>query len=190
MLTNRTMPTGVFFFLHTIPGVKLSAQDEQLIGERYGHLLPRLVISITEQEVLSPDCLREKLIFFHGHGSRIAIHEYGAGPDSALALKLTDAEIVKLDMAYVHGIDTDGDKQDRVRALMALAREHGAAVLAQGVETREEMRMLIRLGVDYLQGYFLGQPQYQPMNVDKQLKREIRRATESAEDAPDSGHEN
>lgn len=189
MLTNRTMPTGVFFFLHTIPGVKMSAQDEQVLSERYGHLLPRLVISITEQEVHSPDCLRQKLIYIREHGARIAIHEYGSGPDSALALEQTGAEIVKLDMACVHSIDTDGDKQARVRALMTLAREHRAAVLAQGVETREEMRTLIRLGVDYLQGFFLGQPQYRPLNVDKQLKREIRRAVEGTEDASDGGPE-
>ncbi|MEA5144737.1 MAG: EAL domain-containing protein, partial [Candidatus Limiplasma sp.] len=102
-----------------------------------------------------------------------------------MALMQINADIVKLDISFVHNVDTDPDKQALIQNLIRYARERGIAVLAEGVETREEMRTLIRFGVDYLQGYYLGAPQYQPMNPDKMLRREIRRIAGRADAGPD-----
>lgn len=182
---NRATPPNAKFFLNSIANQSLLDDDERTIAELYGSLLPRLVIEVTEGERNNEECTRHKLDFVHRHGGEIAIDDYGTGYNSEMALMQINADIVKLDISFVHNVDTDPDKQALIQNLIRYARERGIAVLAEGVETREEMRTLIRFGVDYLQGYYLGAPQYQPMNPDKMLRREIRRIAGRADAGPD-----
>ena len=174
LMGNRSTPPNVLFFINSIANQVLNSEDEELIETRYGSLLSRLVIEVTEGEKNDKSCTQRKLTFVHSHGGRIAIDDYGTGYNSEMALMQMNADIVKLDISFVHGVDTDKDKQTLIQNLISYAKQRGIAVLAEGVETRDEMRTLIRFGVDYLQGYYLGQPQYQPMNPDKLLLREIR----------------
>lgn len=175
MMQNRATPPGAMFFINSVANQQLAAEDERLVEERYGGFLSRLVIEVTESERSEKAYTDRKLAFIRAHGGKIAIDDYGTGYNSEVALIQIGADIVKLDISFVRGVDTDTDKQALIRNLISYARERGIAVVAEGVETREEMRTLIRFGVDYLQGYYLGQPQYQPMNPDKLLRREIQR---------------
>jgi EAL domain-containing protein (putative c-di-GMP-specific phosphodiesterase class I) len=59
-------------------------------------------------------------------------------------------------MTLVRGIDTDPPRQEVVRAINALALGMGAAVIAEGIETDRELRVLSDLGVRYGQGYYFG----------------------------------
>lgn len=98
-----------------------------------------------------------------------------------------NADIVKLDAALSGGWIRIWMKQALIRNLIGYAKERGIAVLAEGVETRDEMRTLIRFGVDFLQGYCsLGAPQYQPMQPDKMLRREIRRIAAEGSEAEET----
>lgn len=175
MMQNRATPPGAVFFINSIANQQLAAEDERFVEERYASLLPRLVIEVTESERNDKAYTQRKLAFVRGHGGRIAIDDYGTGYNSEVALIQIGADIVKLDISFVRGVDTDPDKQALIQNLISYARARGIAVVAEGVETREELRTLIRFRVDYLQGYYLGQPQYQPMNPDKLLRREIQR---------------
>lgn len=175
MLTNRATPSGVLFFLNSIANQKLNADDERFVEEHYAQILPMLVLEVTEQEKNDPGCTEHKLKFVKQHGGHVAIDDYGKGYNSELALVEIESDIVKIDISFVHNVDTDVNKQTLIHNLISYAKQRGIAVLAEGVETREEMRTLIRFGVDYLQGFYLGQPQFQPMNANKQIKREIRR---------------
>lgn len=181
LMTNRATPSDALFFLNSIANQALSSEDELSVINRFAGLLSRLVVEVTEGEKNDKSCTQKKLAFVHRLGGKIAIDDYGTGYNSEMALMQIDADIVKLDISFVHGVDVDGNKQALIQNLISYAKQRGIAVLAEGVETREEMRTLIRFGVDYLQGYYLGQPQYQPMNPDKLLKREIRRIAGEAE---------
>jgi len=175
MLSNRATPSGVLFFINSIANQKLNADDERFVEEQYAQILPMLVLEVTEQEKSDPLCTEHKLKFVKQHGGHVAIDDYGKGYNSELALVEIESDIVKIDISFVHNVDTDVNKQTLIHNLISYAKQRGIAVLAEGVETREEMRTLIRFGVDYLQGFYLGQPQFQPMNANKQIKREIRR---------------
>jgi len=61
-------------------------------------------------------------------------------------------------MHMVRHIDQSTVKQDIMRAFCVMARNIGAEVIAEGIETREELRTVQQLGVDYVQGYFLARP--------------------------------
>lgn len=178
LAADHASPQGVRFFLNSIGTQGLSQEEEALLEARFGALLPRVVVEVTEGDRSDLMRTEQKLAFFRRHGGLVAIDDYGAGYNGEVALVLMTADIIKLDIAFVHGVDTDSDKQALIRNLVVYARERGIAVLAEGVETREEMSTLIRVGVDYLQGYYLGRPHYQLMNANYLLKQEICRMAE------------
>ncbi len=163
-------------FLNSIANQALSDEDERLVEETFGTLLHRLVVEVTEGERNDLNQTDQKIQFVKNHGGKIAIDDYGTGRDSELALVKIAADIVKLDISFVRGVDADESKQLLIRNLISYARQRGIAVLAEGVETAAEMRTLIWFGVDYLQGFYFGRPQYQPVKVAERLKEEIRKA--------------
>ncbi len=66
---------------------------------------------------------------------------------------------IKLDRFMIEGIVEQAERQQMVRAILTLARTLGLCVIAEGVETPAELEVLQRLGVDALQGFWLGRPQ-------------------------------
>jgi len=180
LLSDNPVIKNPLFFLNSIANQAINAEDERLVEEMYGPLLHRLVVEVTESERNDRECTDRKIRFVKSHGGKIAIDDYGTGYNSELALVKISADIVKLDMSFVRDVDTDVDKQTLIRNLISYARQRGIAVLAEGVETAAEMNTLIRFGVDYLQGYYFGHPQYQPEAVEERLVLEIRQAFETA----------
>ena len=82
-------------------------------------------------------------------------------------------DIVKVDASFVRNVDTDINKQALVKNLISYARARNIAVLAEGVETREEMETLIGFGVDYLQGFYLGMPREKPQQLLQSVRQEV-----------------
>lgn len=77
-------------------------------------------------------------------------------------------------MSIIRHIDIDQSRLKLLQNLISYSRERGIAVIAEGVETREEMRVLIENGVDYLQGFYLGRPSYDVYTLPETLRADIR----------------
>jgi EAL domain-containing protein (putative c-di-GMP-specific phosphodiesterase class I) len=91
-------------------------------------------------------------------GIRFALDDVGAGYAGLAALALLAPEFVKVDMALIRDCHRDPAKQAVIAALVQYARRAGAAVIAEGVETADESRVVCDLGVDLLQGFLFGRP--------------------------------
>jgi len=91
-------------------------------------------------------------------GVELAVDDFGTGYSSLSYLHRLPVQRLKIDRAFVSGIDTDERLQASVKAIIALAEAHGLETVAEGVETQDELLMLQRLGADHLQGYLLGKP--------------------------------
>ena len=63
-----------------------------------------------------------------------------------------------MDISIIRGIDNDTNKQKLVTNIVGYAHERGMLIIAEGVETAGELEMVLRLGVDLLQGYYLARP--------------------------------
>jgi EAL domain-containing protein (putative c-di-GMP-specific phosphodiesterase class I) len=96
-------------------------------------------------------------------GMRFALDDVGAGYAGLAALALLAPEFVKIDMALVRDCHLDPAKQAVIAALVQYARQTGAAVIAEGIETAEESRVVCDLGVDLLQGFLFSRPTEEPM---------------------------
>ncbi len=122
--------------------------------------LSRIVIEITEHErIKSYDAFKLALVSLREKGAKIAIDDAGAGYASLKHILEIDADKIKLDISLIRDINSDKKRRALARALVAFANEIGTEVLAEGVETKEEMTTLVGMGVSNLQGYYIGRPE-------------------------------
>ncbi|MCU1431809.1 MAG: diguanylate phosphodiesterase with sensor(s), partial [Actinotalea sp.] len=91
-------------------------------------------------------------------GMRLAIDDVGAGFSSLRHIVLCAPDVIKLDRSIVDGLSHDPVLSTLVGALMTFARGNRTTVVAEGVETAEDVHALRDLGVDLAQGWFFGRP--------------------------------
>jgi EAL domain-containing protein (putative c-di-GMP-specific phosphodiesterase class I) len=91
-------------------------------------------------------------------GLRISVDDTGAGLSSFRHILSLRPDIVKIPMSLTRNIDTDAARRALASALIQFASENGSEVIAEGVETANELKALRALGITRAQGYFLGRP--------------------------------
>lgn len=119
----------------------------------------RLVVEITEHDPVDDyEALTAATTRLREHGVRVAVDDTGSGFASLQHVLQLNPDIVKLDIAFVRGIDSDPARRAVARALVGFVSELGSTMVAEGVERSSELEVLRALGVDCGQGYLLGRP--------------------------------
>ena len=90
---------------------------------------------------------------------RLAVDDFGTGYSSLAYVKDLPVSVVKIDRTFVEGIDRSARHQAIVKGIIGLAHSIELNVVAEGVETPEQLHVLSELGCDFAQGYLLGRPQ-------------------------------
>lgn len=122
-------------------------------------LAKQLVIEITETVAIHEATeLAEFVETFRQFGCQIAIDDFGAGYTSFRNLKTLDVDLVKIDGSFVIDLAINPDNQFFVRTLVDLARNFNLPIVAEWVSNAAEIEMLRNFGVQYLQGFYLGEP--------------------------------
>ena len=127
--------------------------------------MPRtLVLEITEHErVDSMDRLAEVVQEIRSAGVSLALDDFGDGHSSLRLWSQLKPEVVKIDKYFTRNISAHGDKLRTIQALQQIATVFGSSLVAEGIETAEDLRVLRDLGIEYGQGYFLGHPDRKPL---------------------------
>jgi len=108
--------------------------------------------------VLDVERLQRLLDPLRARGARIAVDDAGEGYAGLRQVMSMRADIIKLDRSLVADVHADPAKVALIGSLVGFARSTGAAICAEGIETLEELRVLIHLGVAYGQGWALARP--------------------------------
>jgi EAL domain-containing protein (putative c-di-GMP-specific phosphodiesterase class I) len=136
------------------PAVVLSGRAQRVVGRADRPL----VLELTEHSAISDYARLRGAIDLLDPPAMIAIDDTGAGYASLRHVLELRPDYVKLDLGFVHGIDRDPARQAMVAGMVHYAAETGSRLIAEGIETETERRMLLRLGVQLGQGYLLGMP--------------------------------
>jgi len=119
----------------------------------------RLALEITETMAMQDHALTvETLKRLKALGVKVSIDDFGTGYSSLAYLRRFPIDTLKVDRSFVHDISTDASAAGIVGAIIALARELGLRVVAEGVETREQLVFLRRQGCHAAQGYLFARP--------------------------------
>ena len=164
MQAQGLLQSDALLFVNSIANVSLTVEDVEEYAQRYPELLKRLVVEITEQEDLDRACLERKRNI-PGFSGSFALDDYGSGYSNELNLLELSPRYIKIDISIVRGIDSDRDKQQIVSNIVAYAHARSMQLIAEGIETEAQLRTVIGLGVDLLQGYYLSRPAAVPAPI-------------------------
>jgi diguanylate cyclase (GGDEF)-like protein len=116
-------------------------------------------VEISEQQFIGdPSYLRNHTAALKKAGVQVAIDDVGFGRSSLESLILLEPDVVKVDIKFVAGISMDPQKQRLLKRLIGVVQALGAELIAEGIETREDLQVLKEMGVEYGQGYLWGVP--------------------------------
>ncbi|MCV2367215.1 GGDEF domain-containing protein [Roseateles oligotrophus] len=139
-------------------------RDEQGSGglfsdEAYGVSPSSVMIELTEHErVTDIENLRRAITALRRQGVGIALDDFGDGRSSLRLWSEIQPDIVKIDKYFTHDLPAHAEKLQTFRALLQLAETFGAQLIAEGIESAEELRVLRDLGVTFGQGWLIGRP--------------------------------
>ena len=109
-----------------------------------------IVIELTEHEhVRDVEMLKSATNVLRRHGICVALDDFGDGRSSLRLWSELKPEIVKIDKYFTHDLATSGDKLQTMRALIQIAEPFGSSLVAEGVETADELRIVRDLGIRY-----------------------------------------
>ena len=153
---------GQYLFLNVDPHDFNDPQFRDLTPESLGAEQPdRLVLEITERTAISDyPQFQSYLKTFRERGFRFAVDDAGSGYAGLGSIANLDPDYIKLDISLISNIDTNFLKQNLVETLVSFAENHGAMVVAEGVERREEFETVRQIGVHLTQGFLFHKPRY------------------------------
>jgi EAL domain-containing protein (putative c-di-GMP-specific phosphodiesterase class I) len=159
----RGLAPGKLLFLNCLP---TAIHDPAFRGDVLRRTLEDLrlrptdmVFEISERESIGNfSIFREARDYYGELGFRIALDDTGVAYGSLEAIMELAPDFIKVDLSLVRGIDTDPPRQELLRALHTVALKLNARVIAEGIETSEELATIRSLGIPLGQGFLFGRP--------------------------------
>jgi diguanylate cyclase len=125
-----------------------------------------LEIEITEDTAKDISSVQSKLTALSKEGVRIAIDDFGVGYSSMSSLRQLHVDRIKIDRSFIHGIAESVDDRKVVQSILGLGKSLGIEVVAEGVETEADLRILRQLGCVTMQGHYFAKPMPQHEAID------------------------
>ena len=173
-------------FINSIPQTKLEGDDFRRVGELLIRHSDTVVVELTEQ--YEPDehelnILKER---YTNMDIKIAIDDYGTGYSNVQNLLRYMPNYVKIDRSLLSEIQNSPKKRHFVREIIEFCHDNGIMALAEGVETREELRAVILLGADLIQGFYTARPGAEIIDsVPYEIRQEIKLYQQERQDGRD-----
>jgi diguanylate cyclase (GGDEF)-like protein len=116
-------------------------------------------IEITESAMMGDQAeVATELAKIRAHGIKLLVDDFGTGYSSLSLLQQIDMDVLKVDRAFTSGLGKSAEGEVFFRAIVSMAHALGMQVVAEGVETADQLRILQALSCDEIQGYFISRP--------------------------------
>ncbi|CAH1190788.1 Phytochrome-like protein cph2 [Paenibacillus auburnensis] len=160
--------SGRLVFVNVHPGVLDDARHKSgetlALLQSLGLSPERIVFELTERQAVQDYIGFEKVLsYYREQGFRIAVDDAGSGYNSLKTLVYLKPEFIKLDKSLIRGIHGSREQQELLELVREYAARSATRVIAEGIETAEELLFLQRAGIDFGQGYALGRPAQLPV---------------------------
>jgi len=162
------------FFINFLPSAiydpEICLRTTLATADEAGLDIERLIFEVVETEQI-PDMerLRDILDYYRLLGAGIALDDIGSGYSSLRYLSELLPNYVKIDRNLVAAATIQSATRHTLDSIVRLAKRLGVKVIAEGVETRDHLRVCVEAGADYLQGFFFGRPANPPQPVPADL---------------------
>lgn len=129
------------------------------LADEYDIPKEKIILEITEESAIKNlDLFRKTVIRYRERGYKIAIDDFGAGYGGLKMLSMIEPELVKIDCHFISNIDKATVKYNLVDAIATACHRMGMKIVAEGIEREEELAIIMNMGIELLQGYYLCRP--------------------------------
>ena len=119
----------------------------------------RIVLEITERTAIKNfERFQQALDFFKQKGFKIAIDDVGTGYSNLQSIAILKPDFIKFDTSLIRNINNNHIKKQLVTSLVNFANETGTIIIAEGIETKEELQIIQKFNIPYGQGYYFAHP--------------------------------
>lgn len=145
--------------INSFPSEAFTEEETRIFDSFYGDRKGKAVIEILEYPFIDSSLWKRKRYVLKNVELKIALDDFGTGVNTDEAISYFEPDIIKLDRTLIRYIDKSHEKQENLKIYLESFHKRGIEVLAEGVETAGECEYLVKEGIDYLQGYYLGMPE-------------------------------
>lgn len=160
-------------FINSLLNCQIKDDDIEIIESENKGYLSNIVLEFLESERSNDEFTNGKQELIRKWHAMTAVDDFGSGYNSEYALITYNPDIVKIDRAIVCCCDSDVSRKNIISNLVMLAKDKNVLVLAEGVETYNEMKTVIECGVDLIQGFYIDRPMFEPLPINSILSEEI-----------------
>ncbi len=140
-----------------------------------------IVFEVTEKSAIKTiEAFTTSIEHYRSQNFKIAVDDFGSGYSGLNRVCAFFPEFIKIDIELVRDIDKEPIKKSAVSAMTGFCKECGIKVIAEGIETDDELKALIRLGVDYGQGYYIAHPVPEFADIPSEKKLRIKEIKNSS----------
>ncbi len=154
------LPPGIRRHLNVFPSTLIDIPVQHLLEAiPADETRPHYCVEISEQQIIGdPSYLAETVATFRKSGVLVAIDDVGYGRSCLESMVMLEPDVVKIDKICVGGIAEDTSRARSLKRLLKVANSLGAEVIAEGIESRDDLDVLKEYGVKSGQGYLWGVP--------------------------------
>lgn len=160
-------------FFNTITGRYFDEEVMESVNKDFKSLIPHMVFEILETNVDEDTFTKNITDFRRDYNMMVAIDDYGCGYSNDFRLLNLAPNILKIDRFFIKDVHKSLDKQMILSNILSFCSSKSIRVLAEGIETREELQVVIELGFHYAQGYYLGRPGFELAEVEEEKQQWI-----------------
>jgi diguanylate cyclase (GGDEF)-like protein len=161
---------------HVIHDSQFASGKTIRILEKYGINPHNVVLEITERTSIEDFATAKRILqHYRNQGFQIAIDDAGAGYSSLQAIAELQPDFIKVDRSLIQDIHLDKMKETILETFVSFARKLSIRIIAEGIESWDELKKLSQMGVHYGQGYLLGRPGHGLAELKEGIASEIER---------------
>lgn len=168
---NAVDLNGKKIFFNSISEYFLMDEERASLISKYGDYFKNLIIDITDN--IGGRNFKQKIINIMDCGSEVCFDNFGTSYGNEKMLVDNIPNFIKVDRAIICNIDQDKNRHEFVENLLRYTSTRGIKLIAQGIQTKEELQTVIALGFDYVQGFYLGTPLDRCEDITLEKKKEI-----------------
>lgn len=142
--------------------------------KKYDLMPSDIVFEITERtSIQDADTFRHTINHYKKQQYQIAIDDFGTAYAGIGRICVLEPHFLKIDMSIIRDIDKDVMKRSMVESFVVFCQNVNINLIAEGIETKEELETLIKMKIGYGQGYYLKRPDSQLTSIDTDIRKEI-----------------
>lgn len=172
---------GKKLFINSFSNISISNEDEEYLCSNFSHIIKNVVMEIIDHEHMNLPEIIDENKFKNMWCCKVSFDDFGEDYQSHIVSICSNSNYMKIDMSIVRNIDANVQRQNIFKKLVAIAHEQDIRVIAEGIETYNELKTVVELGTDYAQGFFIGFPDFNIGDLSVEKRRILKKIAEDKE---------